>query len=58
MADVLRLENRHTGEVLRLRRVFPLIVTIGRVLGKYRGVNWPGCPESCTGAPEMEPADG
>lgn len=34
------------------RVLFPLVVMIGRVLGKYRGVEWPGCPESCTGAPE------
>lgn len=39
------------------RIVFPLIVLVGRVLGKYRGDNWPGSPASCTGAPEMEAAD-
>lgn len=33
--------------------VFPLIVFVGRVLGKYRGDNWPGSPASCTGAPEV-----
>ena len=33
------------------RIVFPLIVFIGRILGKYRGSSWPGSPESCTGAP-------
>jgi mannose-6-phosphate isomerase-like protein (cupin superfamily) len=33
------------------RIVFPLILLIGRVLGKYRGSSWPGSPESCTGAP-------
>ena len=33
--------------------VFPLIVLIGRILGKYRGSNWPGSPESCTGAPDV-----
>lgn len=32
--------------------VFPLILLIGHVLGKYRGTSWPGSPESCTGAPE------
>ena len=35
------------------RIVFPLIVFVGRVLGKYRGDNWPGSPASCTGAPEV-----
>lgn len=35
------------------RIVFPLVLLVGRVLGKYRGENWPGSPESCTGAPEV-----
>jgi mannose-6-phosphate isomerase-like protein (cupin superfamily) len=35
------------------RIVFPLIVLVGRVLGKYRGDNWPGSPASCPGAPEV-----
>jgi mannose-6-phosphate isomerase-like protein (cupin superfamily) len=35
------------------RIVFPLIVFVGRILGKYRGDNWPGSPASCTGAPEQ-----
>lgn len=35
------------------RIFFPLIVFIGRILGKYRGSNWPGSPESCAGAPEV-----
>jgi quercetin dioxygenase-like cupin family protein len=34
------------------RIVFPIILLIGRVLGKYRGDDWPGSPASCTGAPE------
>ncbi len=34
------------------RVLFPLVVMIGRLLGKYRGAEWPGCPASCTGAPE------
>jgi hypothetical protein len=32
--------------------LFPLILLIGNVLGKYRGAAWPGSPSSCTGAPE------
>ena len=35
------------------RIAFPLIVFVGRVLGKYRGDNWPGSPGSCLGAPEV-----
>jgi len=34
------------------RIVFPLVLLVGRVLGKYRGDNWPGSPASCLGAPE------
>jgi quercetin dioxygenase-like cupin family protein len=34
------------------RIAFPLVLLIGRVLGKYRGEDWPGSPASCTGAPE------
>jgi len=49
--------HRHTQAIatppLAVQRIlFPVIVTVGRVLGKYRGVGWPGCPESCPGAPE------
>ena len=36
------------------RIVFPLILFVGRVLGKYRGSNWPGSPESCPGAPLVD----
>ena len=34
------------------RIVFPLILFVGRILGKYRGDHWPGSPASCPGAPE------
>ena len=43
-----------TPPVIVQRVVFPVVVAIGRVLGKYRGVSWPGSPESCMGAPEVE----
>ena len=33
------------------RIVFPVLLIIGRFLGKYRGSSWPGSPESCPGAP-------
>ena len=57
MAHLL-LRHRHTQMVAAppqavQRIVFPLIVFIGRILGKYRGSNWPGSPESCDGAPEV-----
>lgn len=49
--------HRHTQGVmvpppLIQRILFPTILLIGRVLGKYRGGNWPGSPASCPGAPE------
>jgi hypothetical protein len=39
------------------RIVFPLVLLVGYILGKYRGNAWPGCPESCSGAPEVDAAD-
>ncbi len=36
------------------RIVFPVILWIGRMLGKYRGSIWPGSPQSCTGAPIVD----
>ena len=39
------------------RIVFPLILFIGRILGKYRGSSWPGSPESCPGAPLVDAAN-
>jgi hypothetical protein len=49
--------HRHMHQVARPPRViqailFPLVIGVGRVLGKYRGTSWPGAPEMCTGAPE------
>jgi mannose-6-phosphate isomerase-like protein (cupin superfamily) len=32
--------------------LFPLIVGLGTLLGKYRGDDWPGAPARCPGAPE------
>lgn len=43
-----------TPPVAIQRIVFPLVLLIGRVLGKYRGDNWPGSPVSSTGAPVVE----
>jgi mannose-6-phosphate isomerase-like protein (cupin superfamily) len=36
------------------RFLLPVVLMIGRMLGKYRGSNWPGSPESCPGAPLVE----
>lgn len=49
--------HRHTHRLaaipLAVQRVlFPGLVLIGWLLGKYRGNNWPGAPASCPGAPE------
>ncbi len=33
------------------RFLLPVLLMIGRIMGKYRGSNWPGSPESCPGAP-------
>lgn len=38
------------------RILFPLVLLLGRVLGKYKGQDWPGCPATCTGAPMSEAA--
>lgn len=35
---------------------FPVVLLIGRVIGKYKGQGWPGCPETCNGAPLSEAA--
>jgi mannose-6-phosphate isomerase-like protein (cupin superfamily) len=52
----LWLRHRHTQSVLILPRpiqtvLFRLVVVAGKVLGRYRGNDWPGCPSRCTGAP-------
>jgi len=33
---------------------FPVVLMIGSMLGKYRGSDWPGSPESCPGAPLVD----
>jgi len=43
-----------TPPILIQRIIFPLVLVLGRMLGKYRGTSWPGCPQSCTGAPLMD----
>ena len=56
IAHVLN-RHRHTQSVLLpppavQRILFPIVLLMGRLLGKYRGTDWPGSPESCAGAPE------
>jgi quercetin dioxygenase-like cupin family protein len=38
------------------RILLPVVLIIGRILGKYRGSSWPGSPESCPGAPLVDSA--
>jgi hypothetical protein len=45
-----------TPPVAIQRIMFPVVLLIGRALGKYRGQDWPGCPEACPGAPLSEAA--
>jgi len=54
--------HRHTQLALGVPRglqrvLFPMVVVLGTLLGKYRGTGWPGCPERCTGGPIVSPAD-
>ena len=44
-----------SGPPLAVQRiVLPILLFIGRILGKYRGSSWPGAPESCPGAPLVD----
>ena len=57
LAHVAR-RHRHTQELRAVpvalqKIVFPVILLIGHILGKYRGDDWPGSPASCGGAPEV-----
>jgi len=56
LAHILR-RHRQTQELKAVpvaiqKIVFPVVLLIGHILGKYRGDNWPGSPASSTGAPE------
>jgi mannose-6-phosphate isomerase-like protein (cupin superfamily) len=53
--------HRHTQAIHIPPRIvqailFPLVILVGRILGKYRGREWPGSPQTCTGAPLEEAA--
>lgn len=60
LAHVLWRHRRTQGVVVPpvavQRILFPVVLLIGRVLGKYKGTGWPGCPKRCTGAPLSEAA--
>jgi cupin domain len=52
----LMCRHRHTQQLalppkIIQRAVFPVIVWLGHLLGKYKGDDWPGSPASCQGAP-------
>jgi hypothetical protein len=56
VAHILR-RHRQTQELRAVpvaiqKIVFPVVMLIGLILGKYRGDTWPGSPATCTGAPE------
>ena len=49
----LTLNNRHTGERPQMRRFDGVAtpVMVGTPLGRYKGTDWPGCPDRCQAAP-------
>ena len=52
----LALRHRRTQSVLLMPAplqavVFRTAVLIGTLLGRYKGSDWPGCPNRCAGAP-------
>jgi len=51
-----RTQRVVTPPVAIQRILFPVVLLIGHVLGKYKGQDWPGCPATCTGAPLSEAA--
>jgi mannose-6-phosphate isomerase-like protein (cupin superfamily) len=51
------LRHRRTQTVLVMPSLvqailFPVVVLLGRLFGRYRGTDWPGCPARCPGAPD------
>jgi len=56
------LRHRDTQAVVIMPRmiqglVYRLAQVVGRATGAYRGTDWPGCPERCTGAPIVAAED-
>jgi mannose-6-phosphate isomerase-like protein (cupin superfamily) len=50
--QAIRLAPRWIQAIL-----FPAILLVGTTLGRYRGTNWPGCPDRCTEAPLVSDRD-
>ena len=53
------LRHRRTQSVLIMPKpvqavLFRVIVAVGTLLGRYRGTDWPGCPDRCAPAPMAE----
>src|SRR5215831_4319682 len=51
--------HRKTQAVLFASRwlqavLIPVVVFVGTVLGRYRGTNWPGCPDRYSAAPLVD----
>jgi mannose-6-phosphate isomerase-like protein (cupin superfamily) len=58
----LALRHRRTQTVLVIPTaiqaiLFPIVVAVGTLFGRYRGTQWPGCPVRCTGAPAAPTVD-
>ena len=56
------LRHRQTQTVLVMPSpiqtiLFRVAVALGKLFGRYRGIEWPGCPARCTGAPEAVAED-
>lgn len=49
-----RTQRLATIPLVVQRILFPALVFVGWLLGKYRGDDWPGAPRSCPGAPEAQ----
>lgn len=52
----LAWRHRRTQTVLIAPRwiqamLFPTVVMVGTLLGRYKGKDWPGCPDRCQAAP-------
>lgn len=55
MAHVLHRHRRSQLALVMPRLLqavlFPVVIGVGHLLGRYRGTSWPGCPSRCPGAP-------
>jgi hypothetical protein len=57
MAHVMWRHRRTQGVLLMPRPIqallWPLIVFIGTIFGRYEGTDWPGSPSRCRGVPSI-----